>query len=437
MTSLKNKIISQEESPATAHVMSKNWDEQRYILPNPSTDAVEEVYGLHKKLMLGIISYGYEHASSTQMQCLPTALNAVKNADGQYEYVDGIYQAPSGTGKTAVFCISALQIIINMCGPAKPNCPHCIMVSPVKELARQTYDRLLAFGQYMDINIILCCGGESVRHNKEALKRGVDIVVGTPGRIKQLIDDGYMNGSELVNITLDEADRRLGEDEGFHEQLGTLFGPQHNVSPQCQYSLFSSTFSRQVLESIQQNSSGGGFLRPNANHILLNNDEVPLEGIQQYLLKVDEKFKDDVLMDVFGILSMSQTIIFTNSKKCCENVKEKLTEDKFPCEMLKGDQTDDERKDIFKRFQNGDIRVLITTDVFSRGIDVQGVSYVINYELPRESETYIQRIGRAGRFGRKGVAINFVSNEYDKERLKQIESKYPIKIEEMPQDFSI
>jgi translation initiation factor 4A len=252
------------------------------------------------------------------------------------------------------------------------------------------------------------------------LSNGVHIVVGTPGRVLDLLNRGYLNPNNIRMLILDEADEMLSM--GFKEQIYNLF---QFLPSDVQIGLFSATMSPETLD-ITQN-----FMQ-DPLRILVKREEVTLEGIRQFYINCQqEEWKLDTLFDLYDKLNIGQTVIFCNTRKRVDWLTEKMRQNDFTVSATHSELNPMERKNILREFRTGSSRVLITTDLLARGIDVHGVSLVINYELPKNYEKYIHRIGRSGRFGRKGVALNLASEE-DLSKLTGIERFYSTVIEEMP-----
>ncbi|GME79213.1 unnamed protein product [Ambrosiozyma monospora] len=327
-------------------------------------------------------------------------------------------QAQSGTGKTATFAISALQRI-----DASLHKTQALIMAPTRELALQLQKVVLALGMHMDITVHASIGGKPVVEDIEALRRGAQIVVGTPGRVFSMIERGFFQTDDIKMFIMDEADEMLST--GFKEQIYNVF----RFLPQTtQVVLMSATMPQEVLEVTTK------FMR-DPIRILVKKEELTLEGIKQYYINVDEEqYKFDCLCDLYDSISVTQAVIFCNTRRRVEELTEQLTENKFTVSAIHSELSQDDRDTIMQEFRSGSSRILISTDLLARGIDVQQVSLVINYDLPSNKENYIHRIGRGGRFGRKGVAINFISNE-DVGAMREIEKFYSTQIEELPANF--
>jgi translation initiation factor 4A len=373
-----------------------NWTE--------SVDNFDDM-GLREDLLRGIYAYGFEKPSAIQQKGI---LPLVRGHDS-------ICQAQSGTGKTATFAIGVLQCI----DLATREC-QALLLAPTRELAQQIQKVVVALGDYMQAQCHACIGGTNVREDIRRLEQGVHVVVGTPGRVYDMINRGALKPNTIKVFVLDEADEMLSR--GFKDQIYDVF---RFLSSKVQVCLFSATMPPEVLDLTKT------FMRDPVR-ILVKKDELTLEGIKQFYVAVDrEDWKLETLCDLYETLTITQAIIYVNTRRKVDWLYDKMTQKDFTVSSVHGDMDQKQRDEIMEEFRNGSTRVLITTDLLARGIDVQQVSLVINYDLPTNKENYIHRIGRGGRFGRKGVAINFVTTE-DARTLREIESYYNTHIDEMP-----
>ena len=333
--------------------------------------------------------------------------------------LDVIAQAQSGTGKTATFSISILQKIdlsIRDC--------QALVLAPTRELAQQIQKVMMALGDYMSAQCHACIGGTNVREDAKRLEAGAHIVVGTPGRVYDMINRNSLRTNNIKMFVLDEADEMLSR--GFKDQIYDVF---QLLPAKIQVVLLSATMPPDVLEVTKR------FMREPIR-ILVKRDELTLEGIKQFYIAVEkEDWKLDTLCDLYETLTITQAVIFCNTRRKVDWLTDNMQKRDFTVSAMHGDMEQKEREVIMKEFRSGASRVLITTDLLARGIDVQQVSLVINYDLPSNKENYIHRIGRGGRFGRKGVAINFVTAD-DIRFMKEIEQFYNTTIEEMPMNVA-
>jgi ATP-dependent RNA helicase len=364
---------------------------------------------LKEPLLRGVFAYEFEKPSAIQQRAI------VPITQGR----DVIAQAQSGTGKTATLCLGVLQQI----NTQTRNC-QALILSPTRELAQQIAKVLMILGQYMQVQVHACIGGTSVGEDIRKLEYGVHVVSGTPGRVFDMIRRQKLLTRDIQLIVMDEADEMLGK--GFKEQIYDVY---RYLPPKTQVVLISATLPVEVLEMTEK-------FMTDPIRILVKRDEITLEGIKQFFVAVEkEEWKFDTLCDLYDTVTITQAVIFCNTKKKVDFLTEKMRQFNFTVASIHGDMPQNEREEIMQSFRAGEKRVLITTDVLARGIDVQQVSLVINYDLPINRETYIHRIGRSGRFGRKGVAINFVKNE-DISLLRDIEQFYSTQIDEMPMNVA-
>uniref|UniRef100_A0A0N4ZPC6 Eukaryotic initiation factor 4A n=1 Tax=Parastrongyloides trichosuri TaxID=131310 RepID=A0A0N4ZPC6_PARTI len=368
-----------------------------------------DAMGLKDNLLRGIYAFGFERPSVIQQRAIvPCCGNR-----------DVIAQAQSGTGKTGTFSIAVLQSI----DTELPEIQALIM-APTRELAQQIYQVIKDIGLYMNVKCHICIGGTDIRDDIRILSSGVQIVVGTPGRVNDMISRNFLNTDHIKMFVLDEADEMLSM--GFKEQIYNTF---KKVPSSVQVVLLSATMAQDVLDVTKK-------FMTDPVRILIREEEVTLEGIKQFYVNVEkEHYKFQTLCDLYDIVSITQSVIFCNTRRKVEDLAAQMKEKDFTVSYMHGDMDQGERNVIMREFRSGSSRVLITTDLLARGIDVQQVSLVINYDLPAKRENYVHRIGRTGRFGRKGVAINFITTA-DVRQLHDIEKYYNTNVEEMPENIA-
>ena len=363
---------------------------------------------LNENLLRGIYSYGFENPSTIQYNSVPVMCSGK----------DVIAQAQSGTGKTGSFtigCLNSLDVSLKR--------TQVIIISPTHELVNQTYDVLENLAKYMNVTMMKVMGGTNVSECQSDLGKDPQIIVGSPGRILDMINRRSLYTDSIRQLILDEADEILSY--GFKENIYNIikFLPE-----KTQICLFSATMPDDVME-LSRN-----FLREPEN-ILVKKEQLTLEGIKQFYINVKvNDWKIDVLKDLYDTINISQCIIYINSKNKLNDVYQTLMKDEFPVSFIHGELTSSERKSTMEDFKSGKTRILLSTDLLSRGVDIQQLSLVINFDLPKSKETYIHRIGRSGRYGRKGVSINLVTGR-DLDYMHQIETFYDTKIDEMPQNI--
>jgi len=371
---------------------------------------------LRPALLRGIYAFGFEKPSPIQKKGLIPLVQPGHKGKRR----DIIAQAQSGTGKTACFGVGSLQIIDH-----ELEATQVLILAPTHELASQIKGVITDIGRFEKVKVQLLVGGTSVDADRQKLdEEPPHIVVGTPGRVHDMIRRKYLKTEKIDLIVLDEADEMLSA--GFKDQIYKIFQYMHN---DIQIGLFSAT----VPETLEQLTTR--FMR-NPIKILVKADMLTLQGIAQYYIKLDsDEHKYATIRDLFEGLTISQAIIYCNSTRRVDDLEEAMVQDNFPVKKIHGKMEEDERKEVHKDFKNGGCRVLITSDLFARGIDIQQVSVVINFDVPKSEHTYLHRIGRSGRWGRKGIAINFVTR-HDGAKLKHFEEYYNTQISEMPGDWS-
>ena len=365
---------------------------------------------LPEAILRGVYGYGFEKPSAIQQKGI------VPIKEGR----DILAQAQSGTGKTGTFTLGSLCRI----DPALKTVQVLVLV-PVRELAQQIETVASALSAHMKMNAYSATGGTPLREDVRAIEKGCQFLIGTPGRIFDLMNRNVLSTKDIRVLILDEADQML--EDRFKEQVMCIL--QKGFPKETQVALFSATMHEDVVDVANQ------ILR-NPVRILVNPEAVPLDGIKQYCVPLErEDWKYDVLCDLYQQLTISQALIYCNKRQRAEWLAEKMIAQGFPLSFIHGEMDVEERKRRMNDFRKGTVRVLISTDLLARGIDVQQVSLVINYELPSQKENYIHRIGRAGRFGRKGVTINLISPEESRAR-EEIEAHFGITMATLPEDLS-
>ncbi len=364
---------------------------------------------INDDLLRGIYSYGFEKPSKIQYKSLPIF------GSGK----DMIAQSQSGTGKTGAFSIGILNNI-----DIKMKKTQYIVLTPTHELAKQIYSVIENLGARMDISICKVIGKTNINDSIRELSRDPQIIVATPGRLFDMISKKHIFTDNIKTLIIDEADEMLSS--GFMEVLQNIIRCIPTTSQMC---LFSATMPKEIIDLTEN------FMN-NPEKLLINRDELTLEGIKQFYIDLKQyNWKFDVLYDIYETINVTQSIIYVNSKNVLNNLYDRLSRDEFPVSYIHGDMQTSEREKNLNDFKNGTTRIMLSTDLLSRGIDIQQLSLVINFDLPRNKETYIHRIGRSGRYGRKGTAINFVTSE-DIDHMNEIQKFYNTKIDEMPQNLA-
>ena len=380
-------------------------DEEGNLLCEP-IESFDDL-NLSEELLRGICSYGFEKPSPIQSR----AIMPFKKKR------DIVAQAQSGTGKTGTFSIGVLSRI-----DTTKNTTQAIVLAHTRELASQIDMVMRQIGIFTNITFNLSVKGIPIDENIKDLMENPHIVIGTPGRILDMIRKKALQMSTVDMFVIDEADEMLSQ--GFVEQIKEIFV---ELPKKAQIGLYSATFGTQAFDTISKFMS-----KP--VYILVKSEQLTLDGIRQYYIDVVESdYKFDTLCDLYSILNVNQCIIYCNSRNSIIALKDKLECENFTVSYIHGEMTPADREKTMTDFRNGKTRILLSTDLLSRGIDVQQVSIVINYDVPSRVENYLHRIGRSGRYGRKGTAINFAT-QYDMKKLDAIKKYYQTNIEELGAD---
>ena len=361
---------------------------------------------LKENLLRGIYSFGFENPSPIQKKGIMPILTGR----------DVIAQAQSGTGKTGAFTVSTLQRVDETL-----NEVQALILAPTRELAIQTHKVVSNIGSFMDnLKCSLFIGGRSMEQDMTDLEKKPQIVVGTPGRVHDLMRRRKLTTRTIKILVIDEADEMLSS--GFKEQVYNIF---QYLGNKIQVTLFSATLPNEIQTLTDK------FMRDPIK-ILVKTESVTLEGIKQYYVALEnDTQKYETMKDLFESISVSQCIIYCNSINRVNDLYEALCKDNFPVCCIHSGMEKSEREKAYTDFTNGGSRVLISSNLTARGIDVQQVSTVINFDIPKDIHTYIHRIGRSGRWGRKGMGINFITQR-DIRKIREIEQYYDTQIEEMP-----
>lgn len=367
-------------------------------------------FDMDARILRGIYSIGFEKPSPIQGKAIKPMMNGK----------DLLAQAQSGTGKTGAFSIGTLTRV-NL----EENKIQAIILSPTRELSQQSSNVINSLSHYMDgLKTQLLVGGTSVYSDIENLTNNTPhIVVGCPGRTYDMMKRGHLVTKDVKVIVIDEADELLSS--GFKDQIYFIF---QYLPTDVQICLFSASMPVEVEHLTEK------FMKE-PEKILVKSEMLTLEGIQQYHIALDnDGNKFDCLKDLYSSITGSQCIIYCNSIKRVDDLYDAMIDDSFAVSKLHGSMDKEQRNLSYENFRNGKSRILISSNVTARGIDIQQVSTVINFDLPKSVHTYLHRIGRSGRWGRKGVGINFVTR-FDIQQLKAIEEFYNTKIDELPQSF--
>ena len=366
-----------------------------------------EDLNLNPKLVEGVYLFGYKKPSKIQIE----GINIINTGK------DCLIQSQSGTGKTATYLLGLLNRL------DENTKLQGLIILPTRELADQVYNVALQIVQKTKLNVCLCIGGKDIDYS---FLRKSNLLIGTTGRIQHLIELNKIKLNNLKLLVLDEADDMLTE--GLN---GKLLKITEKLPTGIQVIFISATMNPTVFEVSKE-------LMHQPEKILLKKDQVQVSLISQFYCDVEEENnKFEVLLDIYGYISTSQAIIFCNTIRKVKWLSEKLQENNFPITSIYGDMTADERREIVQDFRDSKTRLLLTTDLLARGIDIPAVNLVVNFDLPMSKETYMHRIGRCGRFDKKGISISFVkmNDPKDVKVFNKMKHFYSLNIKEMPTDL--
>ncbi len=360
---------------------------------------------LRDEIMQAITELGYAEPTPIQSGMIPLMLTGV----------DVIGQAQTGTGKTAAF---ALPILHNL---QKQKNPQALVLAPTRELALQVADSMIEYGRHLNVRVLAVYGGQPYGPQINSLKRGVDIVVGTPGRLNDLLERGVLVLSEIRTVVLDEADEMLNM--GFIEDVEKILGL---TPPERQTALFSATMPPRIRTLANR------FMR-DPQSVTVKRSTLTDSAIEQRFYLVHESHKTNALTRLFEIEPIHSALIFARTRAETSTLANELVVRGIPAEAIHGDLDQNARERVLGRFRSNQLKVLVATDVAARGLDIDDISHVFNYHLPDDAEVYIHRIGRTGRAGKTGVAITLLSPK-EKRRLREVEAitKQPVKKMELP-----
>ena len=358
---------------------------------------------LNEKTKRALQDAGYLCPTPIQEQAIPVIL----------EGKDFIGQSKTGTGKTASYSLPIIEKI--ECTNKKVQ---AVVLCPTRELAVQVADEVRKFLKYQEgIKTIAIYGGQDIETQIRMLKRGVQIVIGTPGRIMDHLRRKTLKLDNVKMCVLDEADEMLNM--GFEEDIETIL---KDVPSGRQTVLFSATMNKRIMEITKK------YLK-NPKKVKIQAEELTVNEIEQISIQVKEAMKSEALMRLIEVYRPQKAIVFCNTKKRVDDLIEVLKQNHFKAEALHGDIKQTVRERIMKRMRNGEFQILVATDVVARGIDIQDVEFVLNYDVPQEEEYYVHRIGRTGRNGNTGKAVTFVVGK-EKSKLQSIKKYSNAKIKE-------
>ncbi|KVH95410.1 DNA/RNA helicase, DEAD/DEAH box type, N-terminal [Cynara cardunculus var. scolymus] len=397
-TNVTDEVEKSVHSDGSVDTSSQDWKAQLNVPAADTRYRTEDVtatkgnefedYFLKRELLMGIYEKGFERPSPIQEESIPIALTGS----------DILARAKNGTGKTAAFCIPALEKI-----DTDNNSIQVVILVPTRELALQTSQVCKELGKHLQIQVMVTTGGTSLKDDIMRLYQPVHLLVGTPGRILDLTKKGICNLTDCAMLVMDELIQFLPE--------------------QRQVLMFSATFPVTVKDFKDRYLK-----KPYVVNLM---DELTLKGITQFYAFVEERQKVHCLNTLFSKLQINQSIIFCNSVNRVELLAKKITELGYSCFYIHAKMLQDHRNRVFHDFRNGACRNLVCTDLFTRGIDIQAVNVVINFDFPRNAETYLHRVGRSGRFGHLGLAVNLITYE-DRFNLYRIEQELGTEIKQIP-----
>jgi len=366
---------------------------------------------LKPELLRAISDLGFEHPSEVQQECIPQAVLGM----------DVLCQAKSGHGKTAVFVLATLQQVEPVNGEVS-----VIVLCHTRELAFQIKNEYARFSKYMpEIRIGVFYGGTPVQKDIDLLRDKATcphILVATPGRLNALARDKYLNAKSVKHFILDECDKML-EQLDMRRDVQEIFRitPHHK-----QVMMFSATLAKDIRVTCKK-------FMTNPLEIFVDDEtKLTLHGLQQYYVKLEEVAKNRKLNELLDNLEFNQVVIFVKSVARANELDKLLRECNFPSISIHSGLQQEERISRYKQFKNFEKRILVATDIFGRGIDVERVNIVINYDSSADADSYLHRVGRAGRFATKGLAITFVSSDADQEVLDQIQARFEVKVTDLP-----
>lgn len=369
---------------------------------------------LKPEILRAIADCGFEHPSEVQHECIPQAVLGM----------DVLCQAKSGMGKTAVFVLATLQQL-----EPTENVVYGLVMCHTRELAFQISKEYERFSKYMPtIKVNVFFGGLPIQKDEEVLKNNCPhIVVGTPGRILALVRSKKLNLKHLKYFILDECDKML-EQLDMRRDIQDIF----RSSPhEKQVMMFSATLSKDIRPVCKK------FMQDPMEVYVNDEAKLTLHGLQQHYVKLKENEKNKKLFELLDVLEFNQVVIFVKSVQRCMALAQLLIEQNFPAIAIHRGMTQEERLSRYQQFKDFQKRILVATNLFGRGMDIERVNIVFNYDMPEDSDTYLHRVARAGRFGTKGLAITFVSDENDAKILNDVQDRFDVNITELPDEIDL
>ncbi|MGS0681018.1 DEAD/DEAH box helicase [Shewanella sp. 125m-7] len=351
-----------------------------------------ESFSFAPEILRAISECGYEKMTPIQQQAIP----AVRR--GQ----DVLASAQTGTGKTAAFALPILQKMLDNPSVTGRSNARALILTPTRELAAQIADNINDYAKYLDMKIVTIYGGVKMDSQATKLKRGADIIIATPGRLLEHLVSCNLSLSNIESLVLDEADRML--DMGFSADIQKIL---QAVNKKRQNLLFSATFSTAVKQL-----ANTMMVKPNV--IAADKQNTTAITVSQVVYPVEQRRKRELLSELIGKKNWQQVLVFTATRDAADKLEKELNLDGIPTAVVHGEKAQGSRRRALREFKEGKMRVLVATEVAARGLDIQGLEYVVNFDLPFLAEDYVHRIGRTGRAGKSGVAISFVSREEER-----------------------
>ncbi|CAL1280508.1 unnamed protein product [Larinioides sclopetarius] len=402
-------------------------DEQEPTAPDPAIETKKPAGGyvsihssgfrdflLKPELLRAIVDCGFEHPSEVQHECIPQAILGM----------DILCQAKSGMGKTAVFVLATLQQLDPV-----DNQVSVLVMCHTRELAFQISKEYERFSKYMpNIKVGVFFGGMTITNDEKVLKSNCPhIVVGTPGRILALVKSKKLNLRHIKHFVLDECDKML-EALDMRRDVQEIF---RSTPHEKQVMMFSATLSREIRPVCKK------FMQDPMEVYVDDEAKLTLHGLQQYYVKLKDNEKNRKLFELLDLLEFNQVVIFVRTVPRCMALAQLLVEQNFPAIAIHRAMTQEDRLSRYQQFKDFHKRILVATNLFGRGMDIERVNIVFNYDMPEDSDTYLHRVARAGRFGTKGLAITFVSDETDAKTLNEVQERFDVNISELPEEIDI
>merc|ERR1712000_381098 len=369
---------------------------------------------LKPEILRAIVDCGFEHPSEIQHECIPQAVLGM----------DILGQAKSGMGKTAVFVLATLQQIDPVDGEIS-----ALVMCHTRELAYQIAKEYERFSKYMTTTKVgVFFGGMAITKDEETLKNNCPhIVVGTPGRILALVRSKKLNLKNLKHFVLDECDKMLDQLDMRRDVQEIFRATPHEK----QVMMFTATLKKEIRPVCKK------FMQDPMEVYIDDETKLTLHGLQQHYVKLKDSEKNRKLFELLDVLEFNQVVIFVKSVQRCVALAQLLIEQNFPAIGIHRSMAQEERLSRYQQFKDFQKRILVATDLFGRGMDIERVNIVFNYDMPENSDTYLHRVARAGRFGTKGLAITFVSEESDAKTLNQVQERFDVSITELPEEMDL